>query len=328
MNTLDFLIQNKMTTEKLNIKVEYLIDGFLVKQSLNNIFAKAGMGKSYLMLGICIYLLDNFKIDKCFYLDMDNSYMALKSRNLDKIISEYNNFIYFHGSSYKGNPREILKNLGTDSKNDPAQFENNLIIIDSIRNFTQDMLNETEVKSILTDLQTIRDAGATIIFLHHTTKESDGKQFKGTTSFVDSVDIAYALSSKKENNKLNYTLNVYKDRIPVKDVSFILDTVTMELNSEDIEIANVSILEKEFIKIAKLALKAFGDLTQTELIILTGRSPNEKTKRKYLKKYVNILWTIEVKPQENNSTVYSIIEEKTNNSIKDIPKSPKLPTPF
>lgn len=79
------IIQNKQfkqanIKELENLEFEWLIDDFLVKQTLVMIYAGAGSGKSYFMLYLSKYLLDSNKINRIIYFDADNSIKTLKER--------------------------------------------------------------------------------------------------------------------------------------------------------------------------------------------------------------------------------------------------------
>lgn len=309
LKDLSCLINSRLTVDDLNKKVEYLIANFLVKQSLNLFFAKGGMGKSYISLAIAIYLLKEKKINECIYLDMDNSAVALKSRNLDKIIQENENLIYAHRSKVDKNPLSILTELLKESKKESNKFENSLIILDSIRDFLEnkDMTTDKDIIPIMNMLKSLRDNGATIIILHHTTKDSKTTQYKGSTSFRDSPDIAYAISSERKDNTLTYQLKVDKDRISVEDVAFVLNTQTMELKSEIFLKTDIPEYEYDFIEQVQLLIsRSYDDLNQSDLIKELNSKLSERTVRKYLKKYSNEYWNITKNIKKNNASYYSL----------------------
>lgn len=323
---LDTLIKNKITAEDLSVEVEYLIPNFLVKNSLNLIYAKGGQGKSWLMLAICINLLKENKISSCIYLDMDNSFITLKDRNIDNIVGEYKDFNYIHRSKFDETPRVILKKLAEHAKSNSSEFNNKLFIFDSIRDFTlgRDMTSDKDIIPIMSELKDLREAGATIIFLHHTTKDSAVNLYKGSTAFRDSVDVSYSLSSKRNQNILNYTLSIDKDRLPVQDCAFELDTQTMKLESENLTLVEVeSKTEKIFIKEVVDYLTNLNNtgVKQSELVKDLSYIVADKTARKYLHKYAGEFWVSKKVTKENNATYYyPIIKDNLN-----IDKSPKVP---
>lgn len=318
MNSLKYLLENKITKDDLDEEVEYLIHNFLIKNTLNNIYAQGGEGKSFLVLAMCIHLLKENAISNCYYLDMDNSKMALKSRNIDKYIEEYDNLFYIHKSKFDEHPGEMIKKLAQECKENTELYEDSLLVCDSIIDFViGDVTKDKDSMVLLDHLKEIRNVGTTIIFLHHTTKDST--KYKGATAFRNSVDCAYSLTSKRNKNILTYTLNVDKDRLPIEDQVFELNTDTMELQSENILVSEMTEQQKKFVRFVDAALDIHGELTQTELIEQCKGIVSEKTARNYLHRYAGKLWHKETRPKQNNATYYI--------SIEQVPNPPSLPSP-
>ena len=313
--SIKYLIDNKLTAEDLKREVEYLISNFLVNGSLNMFFAQAGQGKSFLTISLALTLIKSKKIKQCFYLDADNSLSALKSRGLDKLIEDNPELIYIHSSKFSESPNTLLDKLSTDAKKDTNIFEDTLFVFDSIRDFIAgDMNSDRDIIKVMQQLKDLREAGATVIYLHHTTKDSDGTLYKGSTAFIDSVDIAYALSSKRTDNRLNYQLTVRKDRLSVESCAFELNTETMILESENIQIAVMSEHEAEFAKKVQALLTFCGDtgIKQSDLLANVGKSSDDKTARKYLHKFANEMWRVEKRATENNATYYFSLPNEPN----------------
>lgn len=310
--SLNYLMANQLTADDLNEEVEYLIENFLVKSSLNVFFAKAGQGKSFLMLALAVSLIKGGQIEQCIYLDMDNSKAALKNRNIDKLLVKHPELTYIHNSKIYEDSSGIIDKLASDARKYNDAFKGVLFIFDSIRDFMggRDMNSDRDIMPLMAQLKELREAGATIIFLHHTTKESDGQLFKGSTSFIDSVDVGYALSSKRSGNHLSYQLMVYKDRISVESCAFELNTETMELQSENLKIASMSEHEASFVQDVQGWLAFYGNdgVKQSELLKRVGKSPDDKTARKYLQKHIDDMWKVEKRPAENNATYYFPME--------------------
>lgn len=318
------LLQNKLTVEDLTKEIQYLINNFLVVGSLNMFYAKAGMGKSFFTLSLALALIRSKKIKQCIYLDADNSLTALKSRGIDTLIEEHPELLYIHSSKFDISPKEILDKLSDDAKQNTKVFEDTLFIFDSIRDYIDgDMNSDRDIIKLMQQLKNLREAGATVIYLHHTTKDthdSDTPLFKGSTSFIDSVDCAFSLSSKRKDNQLNYQLMVSKDRLSVEDCAFELDTTTMTLESENMQMAQLSDYETEFVEKVQNHLDFWGEdgVKQSFLLKGIGKSSDDKTARKYLQKFDGEFWKIEKRPQENNATYYFSLTE---------PKLPNLPNP-
>lgn len=219
-----------MTQDLLNLELEWLVENFLVKQSLVMIYAGAGSGKSYFALYLSKFLLENNKIDNIFYLDADNSKSSLKERKVETFLELLNLHYYFVNNH---NKYTIFKDL------QQANLKNTLIVIDSIRNFIKDDFNkDCAMVKFFDELQRLRDSGATIIFLHHQPKQmqdENNKIYKGATAFLDSVDEGYFLNKKdiKENEEFVVLLESQKRRFNVKPHAFKINSVNQNFEFAD-----------------------------------------------------------------------------------------------
>lgn len=201
------------------------------------IYAEAGSGKSYLAVFLALYMLKNDTINEVIYLDADNSISTVKLRNGDKWIDLASDKLVYLSSECIGNftqsifTAELIKSL----ENEPKDYlKGKLIIFDSARNFISgDLSADFRVKPFLDDLQTLRDYGANVIFLHHQPKQPLNKDennglYKGATAFNDSVDYSYHLSSKRlSDDKMLILLRAIKSRNLEKNQAFILDSITL-----------------------------------------------------------------------------------------------------
>jgi len=307
----DFFDEFALSVNDLNEDVTYLVNDFLVEQSITMIFAKASQGKSYFVLFLALQLLEKNKIKKCVYLDMDNGKKALKSRGLDKQISKYPNLKYIHRSTLKGiNHLDMLERIVSEAISDSQRYNGYLFVIDSIRDFLagRDMNKDKDIIPLMEQLKQMRDSGATIIFLHHSTKEREGNVYKGTTTFIDSIDVAYGLKKTEiERHKItSYALTVEKDRIAVDNTGFELNTDTGHLSNGNYEVANMSEDETDFVNDVKIVLNTCEMINQGNLLKEIGRKKDDKTSLKYLQKYTNTFWKVE-RLQSNNSLLYSKI---------------------
>lgn len=291
-NALSWLKDYRLTAGDLNEEVNYLVEDFLVEQTITNIYAKAGHGKSFLALYLALQLLDEAKIDECYYIDLDNSKKALQSRGLDKIIVKYPMLNYIHRSKFK-QAIEVIATIKHQLENPELKdISRKLIVIDSIRDFLggKDMLKDKEVIPLMDDLKTLREAGATIIFLHHANKANG---VKGATAFIDSVDVAFQLKSIQliKHQKIAYALEVKKDRIAVTNTGFELDTTTHTLTKGNYDVANLNDEEMELIGTFKEILQENPDgLNQKALLKEAGTTTDNRTHRRLLQRMDGIFW--------------------------------------
>lgn len=311
-----FLNQLTLKVDDLGYEPEYLVENVLVKNSLNMYYAKGGSGKSFLALGLSISLIEQKKVQSVIYMDMDNSLVALKKRAIDKLFEKYPELNYIHASKLNGSPMDLLDYLVLQTMNNPNAFNNVLLVFDSIRDFIlgRDMNSDREIAPIMQKLKHLREGGATVIFLHHTTKEGDGNNYKGSTSFRDSVDISYCVSSQRSENTLSFSLNLDKDRLGVKEqVGFELDTSTMQMKTINPQMVNMEDNQLTFVKnVQNVLSENYEGISQSDLLTAIGKSNDDKTARKYLKEYSGKLWNSKKVPEQNNKILYfEIVETDT-----------------
>lgn len=234
------------TSENMkNCKTEWLIDGFLRKKSLVMLYAKPGSKKSFFLLGLTNYLTLNNKIKHVVYVDGDNTDETLEERELSNMLENFEKENKNYRYIFADKDRETyFQEVNNAEKN----FENQMYIIDSARNFIKgDMMKDKDVMPFLQTLQEMRDKGATIIFIHHQPKpqgEENDKRYKGSTAFLDSVDEAYFVKDIKDNkaikdlkeNDVALSLEPQKSRDKTELQTVILNTCSKTLKFLDIKI--------------------------------------------------------------------------------------------
>jgi len=182
-----------------NVKFEYLMDNFLVKNEITMISAKPGTGKSLLSVAAANMMLVQKKIDQVFYIDGDNSKSTLKDRNIHHLKKQHGSkFRYFVGLG-KNELWQIIKTL------QKMDLTNYLVVFDSIKNFISgDRDKNKDVSPVMEILKTLRNNGATVIFLHHQNKgqkdfESD---YAGSSAFAEDTSNAFTLKRNDDKNAL------------------------------------------------------------------------------------------------------------------------------
>ena len=288
----------------MNLRFEWLIEGFLVKQSLVMLYAQAGSGKSYFALYLSKFLLENSKVKQVLYLDADNGKPTLKERQIDKFIS-MSHFNYIAENNL--NKYTIFRHLQR-----AYDLENTLIVIDSVRNFIKDDFNKDNMMiKFFDELQVLRDSGATIIFLHHQPKQiqdENNKLYKGATTFLDSVDEGYFLHKIdiKEYEEFIILVEPQKRRDATKPHAFKINTLNLSFESVDYLKYGENHKVQITLNLVKDILSECGELCQQDLaskikrkieqdyIEIVGRNALWKL----LDKYKGILWEISYEPQE------------------------------
>jgi len=184
----------------LKIEVEWLVEKLIPKRSIILLSGKGGTGKSFLALQISKSLSEGrslFELQTArsmvFYLDYENSYPLLIER-LRKL--DVREVFFWHLSAEISPPR-------LDEDNWQLLFElprDSLIIFDTLRAAHHlDENSSRDMAIILGRLKELREAGFTILLIHHTGK-ADDRVYKGSTAISDLADHVLALYKIKRDS--------------------------------------------------------------------------------------------------------------------------------
>lgn len=237
----------------------WLISNFIEANKLICFYAKAGNGKSITTLFLALYLLKINAVKKVYYIDADNGIGTLKNRGLDRILDEYKSRLEYISFSKKIKDKDLdTKSLiFTLSKFANDEHKDTLIIFDSMRNFIKGSMCLDEVATpYLAAMQEMRDYYAGVWFLHHQNKQSfgdkDNKEYKGSTTFLDSLDEAYFVKKRERNDsRLIVTLEPQKGRDDTQSQAVILDTASLSVEFSDFFLYDLNDEKKQALDYAK-----------------------------------------------------------------------------
>jgi len=284
-STLSFLSEAQLNTLDFNENTEFLQPEFLAKNLITLIYADGGNGKSW--LGFSLAKLCAGLGQKTIYLDFDNPLSVLKERNInDLLVSQHSNLHYIQRSKCTLTPQELLVQLSEQAVS--KAYNNCVFVIDSLRNFVN-VNNDSQAMDALTQLMNLREAGATIIILHHSNK--DGKNYQGSNHIRNSIDNMYQLEKlDSDANDLRLHLAVKKERASIADKAFSVNPQTLRINEIDITTATMSIEQEEFVQEIKAAIGTMPDINKTALLEAVGRKKDDKTARSWLEKFDGTYW--------------------------------------
>lgn len=267
-------------------KTLFLIDNFLVNEAITMVYGAPSQGKTWFMLGIARLLSQ--KVKRVYYIDFDNPKRQLKERGVDKLLESCSNVKYFSKGGLSVSQAEFLGEI--DRQAFGENYKGCVFVIDSTRDFVDNIHNDTQVKIFMQKMKNIRDSGGTVILIHHATK--NGKVIDGSGEFAKSADNVYELKQKARiDTLLQYSLRVENDRDAISDCGFSVDTKTLILDMMDETIAKMSEYEENFVNNAVEALKKNPEgLNQTELLSALGYEKTDKTARDTVDKFVNKFW--------------------------------------
>ncbi len=276
-----------LKVEELNFeKTLFLIEGFLVSEAITMIYGPPSQGKTWFMLALSAKLAPVMK--KVFYIDFDNPKRQLKERGVDRIIESYTNVKYFSKGGLKVSQSEFLSEIDKNAYGE--NYKGCLFFVDSTRDFVDNIHNDTQAKVFMQKMKNIRDAGGTVVLIHHASKS--GRVIDGSGEFAKSADNVYELRQKARiDSVLQFALKVENDRDAIKDCGFSVDTQGLKLDVMDETIAKMSGYEEEFVNKAMEALKKNPDgLSKTEMLEATGHAKSDNSARDTLDKFVDKFW--------------------------------------
>lgn len=282
--------------------VFYMKD-FLVAEAITMIYGPPSQGKTWFMLGVSKLLAS--KIKRIFYIDFDNPKRQLKERGVDWLIQEYSNIKYFTKGGLAVTAAEFLNEL---NKNAFGQnYKDCAFIIDSTRDFVDNLYNDTQAKAFMQVCKNIRDAGGTVILIHHTTK--NGRVLDGSGEFAKSADNVFEFRQKARlGSELQWSLRVENDRDAIADCGFAVDTNSLTLKDIDPVLSSMSEYEESFVNKACESLRKYADgLSQTELLKQIGFEKTDKTARDTLEKFTDKFWS-KYQEKKGKPITYSLIK--------------------
>ncbi len=287
MSIFEYLESQALKEDHLDVNVEHLIEGFIPKKMISIWYADGGNGKSYLAHGVTKRLLDaDYKV---VYIDPDNPLSDLQERSIGKLlIGKHPKLSYLHRSSMTDDPLEILLKIEHDALGNI--YNNVVFVIDGLKDVVIDLKNDIRMARVMKALMNIREAGATILVLHHTNK--DGKAYQGSNQIRNSADAMYRLHKKpSQHGVINYFMEAQKDRGGVVDQGWRLDVDSLQLTPLDPLIAKMSSYEMELTSSVLDVLSRKNDISQKELLAGIGSSSDDKTARATLDRFDGVLYS-------------------------------------
>lgn len=290
-----------LRAEHFEIETNYIIKDFLVERAITLIVAPPKKGKSLFAMGLTKYLIDNLDLN-LQYFDFDNPLSAISDRGVDKIIKYYiNGLDYIHPEEVAITSSEALNLLVKSAE--PNSYKNYVMVFDSIADFV-DVMSDSASNAFMNKMKILRNAGATIILLHHSNKNENN--YKGSSVFRSACDNMFSLESEVVNSiESNFMFNVESGRFKVRNSAFnlLIEDFTLKLlNYDDVSMPHHV---KEFIRDVKMALKkAKEPVNQTKLLEAIGKDKRDKTSCELLSEYSSRYWNF---TEKGKSKLYTLI---------------------
>ncbi len=251
---------------------KYFIKQFLPMGGLFMFAGDSGSGKSWLAFMVTKRVLESHKDASCIFVDLDSGATYTKKR-VYSIWDEFGEDRFTYVSQTKTDSREVVEHLKNIQNSD---LTNTIIVIDSLVGITDGNINESNViKPILTLFEGLRNAGATVILIHHTKKAADKDSipiYAGSFTIKAAMDALYMVS------KVNTTITCHLSKARGDYVGRTFDIT----NFEGMEANNVNYIspeqdhENRIKKSTEYENRAIRDIVQTSSSDLTKTGLKDK----------------------------------------------------
>ena len=290
-----------------NVKFEYLIENFIVKNETTMISGRPGVGKSLLTVALANMLLVDKLIDQVFYIDGDNSISTLKDRNIHQLKKQHGNkFRYFVNL----NRKQIIEMTNTLQK---MFLTGSLIVFDNIKIIiTGDRDKNKDVSFAMEILKTLRNNGASVIFLHHQNKKQKDfeSDYAGSSAFAEDTSNAFTLTRNDDNKAL--ILKPFKARSgELHGLAFVYNSINHTLSKLDWQDAQQTKEMQEMVNETIEFLKSSRNRPMWSELWknLTEGGYDKEKASKVIKNGEGKLWNFE-RGDRNNQKLYSLIKTK------------------
>ena len=301
---------------------EWLIQDILPSQSIGVFYGNPGAGKSTLMIEFCTYLLNKMNDIFIVYIDADMSINKLKEIGIDELIKKYMGRFLYAGKST--NLVEKTQTFLQEIVELQKKYKNRkyLIIEDSLT-----LLSHKKNGFINTDLlykyeKQLREAGATIVVIHHLNKSG---VFADSQQIENFADYTFLIERNEFNNCI-LLKPVKASRFNIKEKAY--QTENRKIIKEiDFNIANISYAESSFVKII-VDLLQDCKMNQSEIMkylkqssFFTKYTVGEKKVISWLEKWAkNGKWCMEQRASDKNAKYYYLSQAKKHAKLLNIDK--------
>lgn len=286
----------------LNEKTEWLIPGFVVRNSVMMWYAPPGTGKTWLSLAVADTILGNHDVE-LLYMDFDNPKQSMVERNIHTLIDRHPRFRLMHRSKIREHPMEIIGKLAENAYGD--KYAKSVLMMDAMKDFVP-VEKDSRVQHLMAMLMKIRDAGATILVNHHTSK--GGKVVDGSAKFEQSLDEMWRLrQTSRGDGMIHYEMTPHKGRFATETQAMSVHIGELKLSKTDPMVAQMTPENKELVERVKAVLAEHeGGISQTKLLENMGKAKADKPARKLLESFTGTFWSVETGAR--NAKIYRKIK--------------------
>ena len=302
--------------------ITWLINDVIPSPSIGVLYGYPGVGKSTILIEYCRKILELTNDVFIIYIDADMSINKLKEIGIDELIKKYKEkFIYAGKSTNLVERTQIFLQeiVELQKKHKNRKY---LIIEDSLT-----LLSHKKNGFINTDLlykyeKQLREAGATIVVIHHLNKSG---VFADSQQIENFADYTFLIERNEFNNCI--LLKPQKaSRYDIKEKAYRTEDRKI-IDEIDFNISNISYAESSFVKIIVDLLEC-GEMNQSEIMkylkqssFFTKYSVGEKKIITWLAKWAeNGKWCMEQRASDKNAKYYYLSQAKKHAKLLNIDK--------
>ncbi|WP_198304189.1 AAA family ATPase [Arcobacter vandammei] len=256
----DFIYDIKDISEAKNI--EWLIPSVLPSQSIGVFYGNPGSGKSTIMIEYCTQLLNTNKDIFIIYIDADMSAVKLKEIGIDKLIKTYKDRFIYAGKQETTNIIEKTQSFLEEIVEVQKKYKMRkyLIIEDCLTLLSPKKNGFIDTTLLYKYEKQLRDAGGTIILIHHLNKSG---VFADSQQIENFADYTYLVERNDFNNCI--LLKPQKaSRFDIQPKAYKTEDRKI-IDEIDFSMANISYQESNFVKII-IDLLQDGEMNQSEIM--------------------------------------------------------------
>ena len=192
-----------MTEESMKAieKMEYLIDGFIVKGYHTYLFGNAGGGKTTIAFFLAKEILEKFKNMNVVFFYIDGTPTMAKNAMESFIALGLQDRMIITDTETV----DDYVNVMVQSTTDKVDLSNTFIIFDTFKYLTKDINNKGANKNAMELIKKLcHDTGATFLSLGHTNK--DGEKQSGTAEIEQDSDAIFRIDSMTDGDTATSTI--------------------------------------------------------------------------------------------------------------------------
>jgi len=298
----NFSFNNLTDPHDLEVTQEWVVDDFLPEGSLTMLSGESGSGKSTITLLLASAVAEGkpflghpTKQKKVIIIDRENGGGIYKERFGRLRVGKHENITYWGGwEPVEPQGPEFEPYLQIAKEHQP------LMIFDSFIAFLGENSEQdaSEVRRYTNDFRKLAQAGATVVFIHHTGKADSTKQYRGSSDIKASIDMGWLLTAKDRLQGARLT-NIKAREGVVENIQFFLEDANLIVVDEKY----IKQDDPDFLAVHEAVLLHPGS-NQSQIIELVPHIPATRV-RKILLLGADVVKTLRVTKGLNNASFYT-----------------------